>query len=124
MRHLLDSGATPTAVLCVNDFMALGVLRALREAQRRVPEDVSVVGFDNIHLSEYTAPPLTTVNVPREQIGTAICSALLPERDHPRTPGYNFVIEPELLIRDSTGPAPRPATGPDRPASGSTAPAS
>jgi LacI family transcriptional regulator len=124
MRHLLESGATPTAVLCVNDFMALGVLRALREAHRRVPEDVSVIGFDNIHLSEFTAPPLTTVNVPREQIGLAICSALLPERARAHQPGYNFVIEPELLIRDSTGPAPLALASAGIPALAPAAPAS
>ena len=84
--------------------MALGVLRALRESGLRVPEDVSVIGFDNIHLSEYAAPPLTTVNVPREQIGLAICAALLPETDEATARTSVCVIEPELLIRDSTGP--------------------
>ena len=105
-RRLLESDLAPTAILCVNDFMALGVLRALREAGLRVPEDVSVIGFDNIHLSEFTAPPLTTVNVPREQIGRAICDALLPEAEDGRAPTHEHVIEPELLIRDSTGPVP------------------
>jgi LacI family transcriptional regulator len=104
-RHLLGSDTPPTAILCVNDFMAIGVLRALREARLRVPEDVSVVGFDNIHLSEFTSPPLTTVNVPRERIGLAVCSALLPERKAQHPPDSSFLIEPELLIRDSTGPA-------------------
>lgn len=104
-RHLLDAGPAPTAILCANDFMALGVLRALRESALRVPDDVSVIGFDNIHLSEYATPPLTTVNVPREQIGMAICAALLPETDEGSPSVRHHVIAPELLIRDSTGPA-------------------
>jgi DNA-binding LacI/PurR family transcriptional regulator len=84
---------------------------------------VSVIGFDNIHLSEFTAPPLTTVNVPREQIGLAICSALLPERERAQQPGYNFVSEPELLIRDSTGPAPLALASAGTPALAPAAPA-
>lgn len=109
MRNLLESGFTPTAVICVNDFMALGVLRLLRERGLRVPEDVSVVGYDNIHLSEFTYPPLTTVNVPRDRIGHSVCAALLPERGASWI--RDVVIEPELIVRDSTGPAARtPAT--------------
>jgi LacI family transcriptional regulator len=104
--RLVASGPVPTAILCANDFMALGVLRALREAALRVPEDVSVIGFDNISLSEYSAPPLTTVNVNREQIGLSICAALLPETDGASPAAREYVIEPDLLIRDSTGPVP------------------
>jgi DNA-binding LacI/PurR family transcriptional regulator len=104
MRTLLESGFTPTAVVCVNDFMALGVLRLLRERGLRVPEDVSVVGYDNIHLSEFTYPPLTTVNVPRERIGHTVCATLLPERGASSI--RDVVIDPELIVRDSTGSAP------------------
>ena len=102
MRHLLDQGFRPTAVVCVNDFMALGVLRLLRERGLRVPEDVSVVGYDNIHLSEFATPALTTVNVPRDRIGHSVCAALLAERG--ASPVREVVIEPELIVRDSTGP--------------------
>src|SRR5258708_16351158 len=80
VRSLLELDFIPTAVICVNDFMALGVLRLLRERGLRVPEDVSVVGYDNIHLSEFTCPALTTVNVPRDRIGHSVCAALLAER--------------------------------------------
>jgi DNA-binding LacI/PurR family transcriptional regulator len=107
MRHLLESGFAPTAVICVNDFMALGVLRLLRERGLKVPEDVSVVGYDNIRLSEFTCPALTTVNVPREEIGHTICTALLPERAAASALGRDVIIEPELIVRDSTGPASR-----------------
>jgi LacI family transcriptional regulator len=114
-RHLLESGFEPTAIICVNDFMALGVLRALRDRGLKVPEDVSVVGYDNIRLSEFAYPPLTTVNVPRDEIAHTVCSALLPERGASSFIGRDVVIEPELIIRDSTARAGRGA----RPSGGS-----
>lgn len=107
-RHVLDSGFEPTAVICVNDFMALGVLRALRDRGLRVPEDVSVVGYDNIRLSEFTSPPLTTVNVPRDEIAHAVCAALLPDPGASNLVGRDVLIEPELIIRDSTARPPEP----------------
>ena len=71
-RQLLASGFTPTAIICVNDFMAIGVLRELRDQGLRVPQDVSVTGFDNIKLSEFCFPALTTVHIPRERIGHSV----------------------------------------------------
>jgi DNA-binding LacI/PurR family transcriptional regulator len=103
-QSLLKSGFMPSAIICVNDFMALGVLRALSEHGLAVPADVSVVGYDNICLSEYAAPALTTVNVPRDQIGHAISSALLPSRGTVRDAVRDIIIQPELIVRDSTGP--------------------
>jgi LacI family transcriptional regulator len=107
MRQLVDSGQNPTAVVCVNDFMALGVLRLLRERGLRVPDDVSVIGCDNIRLSEYACPALTTVNVPRSEIAHTISTALLSEPGSQNPTGTDVVIEPELILRDSTGPASR-----------------
>jgi LacI family transcriptional regulator len=104
-RSLLSSGFMPSAIICVNDFMALGVLRALREHGLAVPGDVSVVGYDNICLSEYTTPPLTTVNVPRDQIGHAVSAALLRPRGNSGDAARDIIIRPELIIRESTGPA-------------------
>jgi DNA-binding LacI/PurR family transcriptional regulator len=105
-RQLFASGFEPTAIVCVNDFMALGALRALREKGRRVPGDVSVVGCDNIGLSEFAAPPLTTINIPRERIGHLVSEALMPEGEASPLWGREIVIETELIIRDSTGPPP------------------
>jgi LacI family transcriptional regulator len=105
-QHLLAAGPHPTAIVCVNDFMALGVTRALREAGLRVPEDVSVAGFDNISLSEFASPPLTTVDVPRQRIGRLVAEALMPEGESSPWWGREVRIEPELIIRDSTGPPP------------------
>ena len=107
MRHFLDSGFKPTAVICVNDFMALGVLKELRESGLRVPEDVSVTGYDNIRLSEFVHPPLTTVNIPRAEIGHTAFQALVPSVEEHPSEGREFRINPELVIRETTGPAPR-----------------
>jgi DNA-binding LacI/PurR family transcriptional regulator len=106
-RQLLASGFKPTAIICVNDFMALGVVRELREHGLEVPRDVSVTGYDNISLSEYAFPPLTTVNIPREMIGHLAFSALVPEHEDAQVRGREFLIDPELVIRESTGPAPK-----------------
>lgn len=110
-RALLASGFKPTAIICVNDFMALGVLKELREQGISVPRDVSVTGYDNISLSEFAAPPLTTVNIPREEIGRMAFSALVPEEtanEDGNRLGREYLIDPELVIRESTGPARRP----------------
>lgn len=102
-RCLLDQGFSPTAVVCVNDFTAVGVLRELRSRGLRVPHDVSVTGFDNIRLSEYCDPPLTTVDIPRDEIGRLVFSALAPAAEA-ALPGREVVIEPRFIVRGSTAP--------------------
>jgi DNA-binding LacI/PurR family transcriptional regulator len=104
-RHLLATGFKPTAVICVNDFMALGVMKELREQGFSLPGDVSVTGYDNISLSEFAHPPLTTVNIPREKIGHMAFAALVPEHGDAQVRGSEILIDPELVIRESTGPA-------------------
>jgi DNA-binding LacI/PurR family transcriptional regulator len=106
-RELLRSGFRPTAIVCVNDFMAVGALRELREQGIRVPEDVSVTGFDNIALSEFCCPALTTVHIPRDQIGRTIFECLVPDSKKSRSKGREIVIDPEFVVRESSGPAPR-----------------
>lgn len=107
IRELLVSGVRPTAIICVNDFMAVGALRELRAHGIRVPQDVSVTGFDNIRLSEFCSPPLTTVHIPREEIGRTIFEHLVPDPKRPRVKGREILVNPELILRESTGPAPR-----------------
>ena len=102
-RELLASGFDPTAILCVNDFMAVGVLRYLRDQGVRVPEDISVTGFDNIRLAEFCSPALTTAHIPREKIGQMIFDILVPEKNSERFGGQEILIDPELVVRESTG---------------------
>jgi len=105
-RALLTSGERPTAIVCVNDVMAVGALRAVRELGLRVPEDISVTGFDNVKLSEFCYPALTTVHIPRDTIGHGICETLLAKSDRPVVADHEMLIDPEFVLRDSTGPAP------------------
>src|SRR3954466_8039345 len=104
-RALLGSGEQPTAIVCVNDIMAVGALRELRERGIRVPQDVSVTGFDNVKLSEFCYPALTTVHIPRDRIGHIICDRLVPNAARAEATDREVVIDPEFVLRDSTGPA-------------------
>ncbi|MGH9815346.1 MAG: LacI family DNA-binding transcriptional regulator [Candidatus Acidiferrales bacterium] len=105
-RDLLSSGFRPTAIVCVNDFMAVGVLRELRAQGIQVPGEISVTGFDNIPLSEFSSPSLTTVHIPRQHVGQTIFECLVPDPRKPRPKGKEIVIDTELVVRESTGPAP------------------
>jgi DNA-binding LacI/PurR family transcriptional regulator len=107
VREILSGGPAPTAIICVNDLMAVGALKELRERGIRVPQDISVTGFDNIKLSEFCYPALTTVHIARDWIGHTLFRSLVPDSGAANTPGKEFVTEPELVLRDSTGPAPR-----------------
>lgn len=95
-----------TAILCGNDDLALGVMRAAREAGRDIPGDLSVVGFDDSPPSAYLNPSLTTVRLDFEGLGRA-CFDLLHRRLEPQTaPAFPTWSEPELIVRESSGPAP------------------
>lgn len=102
-RALLDAHPRVTAVVCVNDLMAVGAMRELRTRGRRVPEDVSVTGFDNITLAQFCRPALTTVHIPSDIIGETVCDFLMNPGKSPLP--HEFVIDPELVLRESTGPA-------------------
>src|SRR3954466_7187630 len=97
-RALLGAGYEPTAIICVNDIMAMGTLRELRERGMRVPEDVSVTGFDNVKLSEFCYPALTTVHIPRDQVGHLVSDALLAKTDKASAAEHEMVIDPEFVL--------------------------
>ncbi len=107
VSRLIESGFAPTAVLCINDYMAIGAMRELRDRGLRIPQDVSVTGFDNIALSEFIYPSLTTVNIPRKRIGRLIYDALTPDGESGLGPDEEILIEPELVVRESTTAARR-----------------
>ena len=75
-RDLLASGAPPSAIFATNDVVAYGAMRAIGDAGLSVPDDVSVVGFDDDYMSRYTPPPLTTVTLPAEGIGRTAAETL------------------------------------------------
>jgi DNA-binding LacI/PurR family transcriptional regulator len=98
-----------TAVFCGNDQIALGVMRALHEAGRQVPEDVSVVGFDDTPDSGYFLPPLTTVHQDFAQLGRRSIGVLLDRLDRVDKPPVEHVqLAPDLVVRASTASRPRP----------------
>ena len=106
-RMLLASGAVFTALFSFNDISAMGAIRALREAGRHVPEDVSVVGFDDIQSAAFQNPALTTVRQPLREMGRAAAEILLKRINRPGSVLHDqHTVEPELIIRETTGPAP------------------
>ncbi|MGW7692390.1 LacI family DNA-binding transcriptional regulator [Streptomyces asiaticus] len=93
-----------TAVFVSNDQMAVGVLRALHEAGRRVPEDVSVIGYDDIPEAAHLLPPLTTVRTDFTEIGRRCLSLMLDQLERTPEPGVRVTIPTELVLRESCGP--------------------
>jgi DNA-binding LacI/PurR family transcriptional regulator len=96
-----------TAIFCANDQIALGVLRALHEAGRRVPDDVSVVGFDDMPDSGYFLPPLTTVRQDFSELGRRGIEVLLAQIAAGHQQPGQVVLAPELILRESTAAPPR-----------------
>jgi LacI family transcriptional regulator len=103
VRDLLAGAPDVTAVFVASDVVAFGVLRGLREAGRRVPRDVSVVGFDDIPLARHFDPPLTTVHLPARALGEAAGRALV-DRLAGRPGSERLLLATELVVRESTAP--------------------
>lgn len=103
VKEVLKKNKKMTALFCVNDEMAAGALRAAHELGRKVPGDLSVVGFDNILLSFYTDPALTTVSAPKEYMGKLAVARLLEIIENKESPARRQEVPIELIIRDSTG---------------------
>ncbi len=107
---LLESGARFTSIFAANDLMAIGAMAGLKDAGLTVPTDVSVVGFDDIHIASYTAPPLTTLRQPAYEMGRRAAQILIdaiggkPLAEEER----QVVFQGELICRGSTAPAPEP----------------
>lgn len=103
MARLLAGRERPTAVLASNDMTAIGALGAIHERGLRVPEDISLVGFDDIHISAFTQPALTTVRLSREEIARVAFRALYSARQEGGM-GSEHRVQPVLVVRKSTGP--------------------
>jgi DNA-binding LacI/PurR family transcriptional regulator len=104
LGRLLESSARPTGVICSSDLMAIGVLQEAAARGLRVPEDLSVVGFDGIEAAAWTSPPLTTVEQPIEDIAETAVNALRSLIDDPQKPLPNYSFRPGLTVRASTAP--------------------
>jgi LacI family transcriptional regulator len=101
-RAILDLDERPTAVFAANDSMAIGALRAFREAGLEVPADVALAGFDDIPVAEYVTPALTSVHVPIHELGTraveTVLDAVLDGAESPLT-----TLPTRLVVRESCG---------------------
>jgi DNA-binding LacI/PurR family transcriptional regulator len=96
----------PTAVMAVNDLTAVGVIKGLLQGGCRVPQDVSVTGFDKTRLAEYSNPSITTVDIHREILGQMAADALHELSASADSKGKEYRITAELIVADSSGPAP------------------
>ena len=105
-RLLLSRPERPTAIFCANDEMASGLLHAAREAGLRVPEDLSVVGFDDFQIATQTFPALTTLHSPIRSIGVLAARKLSESQADPQAVADPSAPLPELVVRRSSGPAP------------------
>ena len=103
MAQLLAFPRRPTAVFCYNDMSALGAMRQIRANGLQVPDDLSVAGFDDLYISQYLEPPLTTVRQPMRQMGRMAMETLLHIFDGPHST-HNLRVEGHLIVRQSTAP--------------------
>ena len=102
MQTLLKRRPRPTAVFACNDLMAFGALAAAREAGIAVPQQLSIVGFDDIELAAFSAPPLTTVAQPKLEIGTLAAELLLERVNTSRNESRRVILDPEIKVRGTT----------------------
>jgi LacI family transcriptional regulator len=100
---LFANADLPTAVMCSNDMTAIGVLHKAYRAGLRVPDDLSVIGFDDIHITQMTTPPLTTIQMSCFELARAAVMALKAHVDGTPATKRNYPIETQLVVRESTG---------------------
>ena len=103
IADLLALPQPPTAVFCYNDLSALGAMRQIRNHGLRIPADISVVGFDDLYISQYMNPPLTTVRQPMRQMGRMAMETLLQIFAGAES-GHDIKVPGELIVRQSTAP--------------------
>jgi len=105
-KKLLELKVRPTAIITINDLLAMGALRAAADLKLHVPNDLSLVGYDNIPMADYLVPRLTTVTKDAYKLGIQAFQMLLARMQNPDLPRQLIQYPPRLIIRESTGPAP------------------
>jgi LacI family transcriptional regulator len=103
-EKLLQLPERPTAVMCSNDMTAMGVMRKSHAEKISIPQDLSLVGFDDIWLTEYMLPPLTTIEMSQTELARIAFHALLQDvqREKPNPKGTEYVLRTNLVLREST----------------------
>jgi len=107
VERLIEIGANPTAIFAANDLAAIGTLQALFEAGRMVPDDVSLIGYDNAWLAGLQHISLTTVDQPRHELGATAVELLIERIDGGRTKPKHLILAPTLVERSTTAPPSR-----------------
>jgi LacI family transcriptional regulator len=115
-KDLLSRGKPFTALFAYNDLSAIGAILAFQEAGLRVPQDISVVGFDDVPLAVFSNPQLTTVRQPLQRMGQIAAKTLIDQIEGKEKFQAEIVIEPALIVRASTGPAPKTSSSGMEPA--------
>jgi LacI family transcriptional regulator len=105
--QLLKSSSRPTALLAINDFLAVGALRAIKDLGLEVPRDISLFGYDDIPLSKYLVPRLSSASKDGEKMGREATRLLLSRMQDPDRPPQQVRLPARLILRESTGPAPK-----------------
>lgn len=105
VNRMLADGAPPEAIFCVNDLMAFGAIDALRVAGKRVPDEVSIVGFDDVPMADWTPYRLTTVKQDPERIAAAVVSILERRMASPNAPPLSLTVPVEVVVRDTVAAA-------------------
>ncbi|KKO54118.1 LacI family DNA-binding transcriptional regulator [Paenibacillus sp. DMB20] len=103
MKRLIGSGDCPTAMFCASDMMAIAAMRAAAEEGVAVPEQMAFVGIDNIEFSKYSSPPLSSIHIPKYEMGYAAAKALLDGLTDPYPTPFRMLLPFELVVRESTG---------------------
>jgi LacI family transcriptional regulator len=106
-KKLLSRAKPFTALFAYNDISAIGAMRAFQEAGLRIPQDVTVIGFDDIQSAAFNSPSLTTVRQPLGKMGEIAAETLIARIENERQYPVNIAIEPVLVVRESSGPAPK-----------------
>jgi LacI family transcriptional regulator len=107
MQRLLDLAEPPTAVFIGSDVVALGAIDAVSSRALRIPDDLSVIGFDDVLLGKYLRPPLTTVHLPAYDLGRQAGEMILRIINGEHLPALRALLPTRLLIRSSTAPLSR-----------------
>jgi LacI family transcriptional regulator len=98
---LLKNNSEITALFCHNDLVAVGALQACKELRLRVPDDIAIIGYDDIHLAALVSPALTTVHIPMDEIGTRTMQMLLEQVEAKTTEPKKVHLQPTLIVRES-----------------------
>lgn len=102
MKELLKSDDLPTAIFCASDLMAIPAMRAIHESGLRIPDDIAIIGLDNIEMAKYSTPPLTTINIPKYEMGEIVAKTMVDMVEEKIKVPIKILVPFELVVRESS----------------------